>query len=441
MSSIIVGRGKRDGNRLFQEWYQELGTAAERNEHSAYVFVMGSLTEIMRSFGIHTVFPEINGLQQAVRRVAGEDIGLAEDYGFSADVCGYLKADVGLQLRGREHLMGKIPPPSLSVHTNACNTYIKWAEIWERMYQVPIFTLDIPGTRAAGRQTWPGNVDFENDRRYVAGQISEVIQLCEQITGKKLDLDKLREAMSHTNTMSRKWKRLIEINKSSPAVYNAMTDGTVFLGVMNGYRGRREGAAYFTDLVEEMEYKAANGIGTAFEEKYRLAFVGIPCYPIFRGFSEMFTQWGGSFVGSSYLWYASGGANLGYQYDLDRPLESLAEGLLVTVRESMDSMFFSDRSLIEMIEPYGIDGVVYHSVKSCRTVSTGLADNRRAVMEATDVATLLMESDHMDQRVVSEAQLRNRVDAFFEGLEARRQRRIPTAAAPGQSLRANAGHR
>lgn len=431
--SSIVGRGNKEGNRLFREWYQELTSAPDRKEHSAYVFVMGSLAEILRSFDIHTIFPEINGLQQAVRHVADDDIGRAEDIGFSADVCGYVKADVGMQLRGGDHPMGKIPPPSLAVYTNACNTYIKWAEIWERMYHVPTFTLDVPGSRAAGRLTWPGQVDFENDRKYVAGQINELITLCEQVTGRKFDIDKLREAMAHTNTMSRMWKRLIEINKSTPSVYNAVTDGTVFLGMMNGYRGRPEGAKYFTDLVEEMEYKAAHGIGTPFEEKYRLAFVGVPCYPIFRRFSEMFTEWGGAFVGSSYLWFASGGANLGYEYDLDHPLESLAEGLLVTVRDSMDSMFFSDKNLIDMIEPYGIDGVVYHPVKSCRTVSTGLADNRRAVMAATDVATLFMESDHMDKRVVSEAQLKNRVDAFFEGLATRKARRSSEGAHQGRA--------
>jgi benzoyl-CoA reductase subunit B len=432
LGSSIVGRGNKEGNRLFRDWYQELTSAPDRKEHSAYVFVMGSLAEILRSFDIHTIFPEINGLQQAVRHVADDDIGRAEDIGFSADVCGYVKADVGMQLRGGDHPMGKIPPPSLAVYTNACNTYIKWAEIWERMYHVPTFTLDVPGSRAAGRLTWPGQVDFENDRKYVAGQINELITLCEEVTGRKFDIDKLREAMAHTNTMSRMWKRLIEINKSTPAVYNAVTDGTVFLGMMNGYRGRPEGAKYFTELVEEMEYKAANGIGTPFEEKYRLAFVGVPCYPIFRRFSEMFTEWGGAFVGSSYLWFASGGANLGYEYDLDHPLESLAEGLLVTVRDSMDSMFFSDKNLIDMIEPYGIDGVVYHPVKSCRTVSTGLADNRRAVMAATDVATLFMESDHMDKRVVSEAQLKNRVDAFFEGL-ATRKARISSGAHQGRA--------
>jgi benzoyl-CoA reductase subunit B len=78
--------------------------------------------------------------------------------------------------------------------------------------------------------------------------------------------------------------------------------------------------------------------------------------------------------------------------------------------------------LLEMIDQFHIDGLVYHPIKSCRTTSTGLADNRRAVMAARDVATLFIESDMMDKRVVSEAQMKNRIDAFFEGLATRRLR-------------------
>ncbi|HKZ70480.1 MAG TPA: 2-hydroxyacyl-CoA dehydratase family protein, partial [Anaerolineales bacterium] len=55
-----------------------------------------------------------------------------------------------------------------------------------------------------------------------------------------------------------------------------------------------------------------------------------------------------------------------------------------------------------------------------RTVSTGLADNRRYLLGAKDVGSLFIESDMMDKRVVSEAQLKNRIDAFFEGLATRR---------------------
>jgi benzoyl-CoA reductase subunit B len=37
------------------------------------------------------------------------------------------------------------------------------------------------------------------------------------------------------------------------------------------------------------------------------------------------------------------------------------------------------------------------------------------------VPSLFIESDMMDRRVVSEAQLKNRIDAFFESIESRRQ--------------------
>ena len=135
----------------------------------------------------------------------------------------------------------------------------------------------------------------------------------------------------------------------------------------------------------------------------------------------MFAEHGGTFVHSTYLWFASGGANLGFQYDLADPLDSLAEGLLVGVRDAMDSMFFQTRAMAGLVDDYALDGVVFHPIKSCRTVSTGLADNRRALMAMRDVPSLFLESDMMDKRVVSEAQLKNRIDAFFEGLESRRQ--------------------
>ncbi|RMF57693.1 MAG: hypothetical protein D6743_18620 [Calditrichaeota bacterium] len=419
--SEIVGRGNREGARLFREWFQDLTRVAEEGGTAAYVFVMGSLNEILKTFDFPVVFPEINSLQTAVRRVASEYLNEAEDYGYSPDICGYVKADVGVQLRGGEHPMGRIPKPGLAVLTNACNTYIKWAEIWERMYNIPVFTIDIPGTRADGTQSWPGDPTFENDRRYVAAQLKELIGLCEKVSGKKFDIDKFREVLGYANDLSRCWKSVLEMNQKRPAVFNALTDGTIFLGVTNGLRGTAAGSAYFKDLVEEMRYKSEHDIGTLTEERFRLFFVGVPCYPIFRRFGEFFTEWGGVFVHSTYLWFASGGTNLGFEYDLANPIDSLAEGLLISVRDAMDSMFHQQRAILSQAESFHIDGVVYHPIKSCRTVSTGLADGRRYVMQNRDIATLFIESDLMDKRVVSEAQMKNRIDAFFEGLISREQ--------------------
>lgn len=416
----VVGRGMTRGAALMRDWFAGLDAAAARGEPSAYVFVMGSFAEIFRAFGIPVVFPEIHALQTAVRHVAHEYLAVAEDYGYSPDICGYVKADVAVQLQGGRHPMGRIPKPALAVATNACNTYVKWAEFWERYYRIPMVTMDLPGSRSAADHAGPGDACFTRDSAYVGRQIGELIGECERLAGRPLDQDRLRDVLHWTNRMASAWRRVLALNATRPAPFNALVEGTVYLGVLNALRGTREGAEFFEDLAHEMEYRAAHGIGALDGERHRLLFVGVPCYPIFRRFHEMFADQGGVFVSSSYLWFAAGGMDLGLQYDLDRPLDSLAEVVLESVRHGVDAMLFQDRQLVANVDAFGADGIVYHPVKSCRTVSTGLAGSRKAVMAMRDVQCLFIESDMMDRRVVAEAQLKNRIDAFFEGLESRR---------------------
>ena len=71
----------------------------------------------------------------------------------------------------------------------------------------------------------------------------------------------------------------------------------------------------------------------------------------------------------------------------------------------------------EYVENWDADALVIHSVKSCRLFSAGQGDMREYFAKDLDIPTLLIESDLEDPRYFSEAQLRNRVDAFFESLE------------------------
>jgi len=430
----IVGRGARDGARRFREWFGSLSDVAEEGGGAAYVFVMGSMAELLRSFDLPMVFPEVNSLQTAIRNVALGYLNEAEDHGYSPDICGYVKADYAVQMRGGEHPMGRIPKPKIAVLNNGCNTYIKWAEIWERLYGIPLVVIDIPGNRVAGVASAPGSEDYEYEKRYIAGQIKELIETCERVTGKKFDVDKLRECMKHGNEMSRYWRKVVELNRNVPAVFNAVTDGTVFLGMSNCFRATETGARYFKELYDELNYRVENGIGilepvdgkmVPMDQRFRLSFIGVPCYPIFRNFNEMFHKWGGVFVSSSYLEFASGGASVGHQFDMDAdPIDALAEGLLISCRESMDRMFHRWDDVENAMSPYHLDGIVYHPIKSCRTVSTAMADRRSYAAETLGMSTLILESDLMDKRVVSEAQMRNRVDAFFEGLISRKQQAV-----------------
>jgi benzoyl-CoA reductase subunit B len=416
----LTGRGRREGSRLFKEWYQELDQAAAAGEHTAYVFVMGSVAEILRVFDFHLVFPEINSLQTAIRKRSLEYLNRAEDYGYSTDVCAYVKADVGVHLDERRHPNGRVPRPSLVIATNMCNTYVKWVEIWERLYRCPVFVLDLPGQRGIGWRSGPGMDGFEADRRYVQGQLEELIELGERVTGRPFRMDRLVEAMANVNLTAADWQRVLQLNQNVPAPFNAMGDGLNYMGVLSAYRGLEAGARYMAGLREEMEHRVQLGLGTIAEERFRLHTVGTACYSNFRRFLELFQEWGAVFVNSEYLAYAGGGLDQGIRYDLERPLESLAEQLLLTAQRSMSNMFFSHDQLADTVRDWRCDGIVYHAVKSCRTVSTGMADSREHLIRNRGVPALFLESDMVDPRLFSEAQFKNRIDAYFEALGARR---------------------
>jgi benzoyl-CoA reductase subunit B len=220
--------------------------------------------------------------------------------------------------------------------------------------------------------------------------------------------------------MASAWKAVLELNQNLPAPFNAMADGLTYMGVLSAYRATATGADYMEQLREEMEHKVRLGLGTIPEERFRLHGVGPACYPYFRRFLELFQGWGAVYVNSEYLAYAGGGLDLGIQFDVERPLESLAEQLLITGRRSMSNMFFSQDQLADVVRQWKADGIVYHSVKSCRTVSTGMADSREFVTRTKDIPALFVESDLVDPRLWSEAQFKNRIDAYFEALGGRK---------------------
>jgi benzoyl-CoA reductase subunit B len=277
----------------------------------------------------------------------------------------------------------------------------------------------------------PGSEEFSFEKSYVVTQIKELIAECERITNKKFDIDKFKQHLKYSNIMSANWKKLLQLNEKTPAVFNALTDGLAYLGMANCFRATEEGAKYFEDLYEEMAYRSEHGIGSLIrkdgkdvpaEQRFRLGFLGVPCYPIFRGFNEFFADWGGIFVVSSYLKFASGGTALGFEFDLNNPIESYAEGILMTVRETQTGLLYELDDIESALSPFKLDGIIYHGVKSCRTVSSGLADRRFHTSETLGLPSLMLESDIVDPRAVSKAQMKNRADAFFEGLISRQQK-------------------
>lgn len=106
------------------------------------------------------------------------------------------------------------------------------------------------------------------------------------------------------------------------------------------------------------------------------------------------------------------------RHDPDHPMDSIAEYSFNCYTNWNLQMRLD--MLLKYYKDYDAGGMVIHSVKSCRSFSVGQADTREILTRKYNLPTLFIESDLADPRYFQEAQLRNRIDAYFEALEHRK---------------------
>ncbi|HJM42866.1 MAG TPA: 2-hydroxyacyl-CoA dehydratase, partial [Nitrospinota bacterium] len=167
---------------LIAENYEKLTGARESGRKVASTYVPGNLNELILCFDMLNNLPEINAIQNGMRKKSGAMILEAEKRGHSEDVCTYVKADIGMMAKGNIAPNGKpMPDPDLLLLSyTGCFTFMKWFELLRDEYGCETVMLHIP-YEGDGRVT-------PNMREYVVKQLrEEVIPALERVSGVKFD--------------------------------------------------------------------------------------------------------------------------------------------------------------------------------------------------------------------------------------------------------------
>jgi benzoyl-CoA reductase subunit B len=402
------GRVHEESRRLMTEWMGELGRAEREGRVTGALMISGNCVELLRACHVLPMFPEVTALQNAIRHKSLPLILKAEQVGYSSDNCAYVKADVGLVLDGGFGPGKALPFPDLIVcNYVGCNVYVKWFEHLADISGARLFMLDVPFART--------ETPSAADVRYVVEQLEELIALCESMTGYAFDIDELREVLALSARAQDGYARCKHLTKHHPAPFDSYFDSINMMGPINVLRGTAGAAAFFETAVAEFEALAAQGLGPLDEERFRTVIEGPPPYPFYKSFRNLFTKWGAVAVQSTYS-TVGGIWEFGFRHDPRRPLESIAEQML---RENLTNRSIVARyaQIRRYVEDWQADALVIHSIKSCRLFSAGQGDMREYFTKELGVPTLLVESDLEDPRYYAEAQIKNRIDAFFEALE------------------------
>ncbi len=404
--------------------YDALATAHEDGRKVVYTFVPGNLTELIRSFDVLPVLPEINALQSGMRKLSGVYIAEAEKQGHSEDVCTYVKCDIGMLKKGNIGPTGKkLPKPDLLLLSyTGCFTFMKWFELLREEYNCPVAMLHVP-YQSDGRI-------HPHHRDYILQQLrSEVIPKFEQVTGRRYDADRLSAMMKLSARAEEDLVWVLESAKNAPSPIDAYFGGVYYIGpIFTAFRGTPDGVKYYRTLREEIEERVRRKLGPITpegpleKERYRLVVEGPPNWTSFREFWKMFHEEGAVVVASSYT-KVGGLYDRGFRHDPQHPLESLAEYCL----GCYTNLGLPSRvDLLEnYIREYRADGFLINSVKSCNSFSVGQLLILRQLEERTGIPGGFIESDLVDPRYFAAANIKNRIESYLQMLEQKRAARVP----------------
>jgi benzoyl-CoA reductase subunit B len=370
-------------------------------------------------FDLVNNLPEVNAIQSGLRRVSGSYVMEAEKIGHSEDVCTYVKSDIGMIAKGNIAPNGqKFPDPDvLLLSYTGCFTFMKWFELLRERYQCETIMLHTPYL-GDGKIT-PNMVE------YMVKQIkTEVIPKLERISGVKFDIDRLREYLRRSAEAEEDLVYVLQTAKHRPSPIDAYFGGIYYIGpIFGAFRGTEDAIDYYRFLRNEVDERLAAGKGPVTpdgdmgQEKYRLVTEGPPNYTNFRQFWKMFYGEGAVVVASSYT-KVGGVYDFGFRHDPDRPLETLAEYCLNVYTNRSLPMRID--MLVKYIEEYQADGLLINSIKSCNSFSAGQLLMMREVEKRTGKPAAFVESDLVDPRYFSAANIKNRLESYFQMIEQRR---------------------
>ncbi len=402
--------------RMLASYFQELARAPEQGRKVVYTFVPGNLTELIRSFGLIPVYPEINALQNGMRRRSDELIAEAERFGHSEDVCTYVKCDVGMMLKGNVGPTGlPLPPPDLLLLSyTGCFVFMKWFENLAAHYGCPAVMLHVP-YQAQGEIT-PAM------RAYVTRQIrDEVIPALEQVSGIAYQEDRLRSMLALSARAEEGLVQALGSARQRPSPIDAYFGGVYYVGpIFTAFRGTQDCVDYYDHLNAEIDARIAHHQGPMTpegplqHERYRLVVEGPPNWTSFREFWKLFYDQDAVVVASTYT-KVGGLYDRGFRHDPERPLESLAEYCL----GCYTNLGLPERTslLARYIEEFSADGFLIHSVKSCNSFSAGQLLILRELERRTGRPGGFIESDLVDSRYFSAANIKNRLESYLQMIE------------------------
>ena len=416
---------------LRRAYYTRVQEAHERGEFVAWA-MWGIPEEICYAMDVLPVLAENYGPVCAAKQIGPYFCEIAESDGFSMDICSYLRTGLGLAKKMRE--LGEPPPeapyggmgkPDMLIgNAQFCDGRFKWLQELARYVDVPFFGYDI--------QDWPYDWDVndpELNKHFVDHyyeQLKRLVTFIEKVTGKKLDKNRLSEALQNWMKVQKLFYAAGQLRKHHPNPLPAQDSATIAFPNLH-MKCWPESVDFYQRLHDELKYRVDNNISSLPEEKYRLMWHLIMPWYYIGLYNWLEQEFGATTICPT---YEGGEVPNEDIIDYDFPLESIARKMYEgrwAVNALGSHRRMAARGIAASVLHYDIDGIIGMLVASCRPTSN-LYDTWRVFTDAIAkeglrIPTLGIEADMVDSRTYSDALVKDQIRAFMGTVDAAKRER------------------
>lgn len=381
--------------------YTDCIEAKERGEMVGWVS-SNFPVEIPETMGLYVCYPENQAAGIAARGGGQRLCEVSEADGYSNDICAYARISLAYA-KIKDAPEQNMPQPDFVLCcNNICNCMIKWYENLAKELHIPMIMIDIPF-----------NQDYEvsdEEVAYIKAQFWDAIHKLEKITGKKWSDERFKQVMEYSGRTSRAWLEATAQAKYTPSPFNGF-DLLNHMAVMVTARGKKEAAEAMEQLLKEYKENHEKGVSTYHgEEKYRIMFEGIACWPYLRVTSHGLRDRGINMVTTIYA------DAFGFIYDdFDGMCRAYAN-----VPNCMNLEHSRDKR-VKLCKDNHVEGLLVHTNRSCKLWSGFMPEMSRQIGKECDIPVASFDGDQADPRNFSEAQYDTRVQGLTEIMEANKE--------------------
>jgi len=300
-------------------------------------------------------------------------------------------------------------PTAIVFASHPCDSGMAACQALSEYYGVRPFIIDSPYN------------DSIEAHEYFADQIMESLKYLEEMTGKRVNLDRMREVVKRSDKAHELLYQINELKKKKPC---PIPLGGILRGVsiaMWLLAGSEKTVHWLERFLADAKHRAEKEIGGIYEEKMRIAWINtFPTFDpaIFQWMEERFGAVSVIFQGAEHAYWPTYKPKRkdDYDYSLDELCGIFADKSLNTpmARQARGHLDYFIRDAVHWCRDWDIDAAIFSGHIQCKATWSSAQLVKEVLMDELGVPTLIYELDLLDPRVTSAKQIVGIFEPFLE---------------------------